>query len=109
MPRYMFARLTFALVRFVSHVSQCNRAHAYPCFIAATRCVAHTSLITRASLTAAVLMGRNERPTVRPSDRPSVRRTVRPTVVDALVVWIVDYVRELLAIRAQALEQLRRN
>jgi len=54
-------------------------------------------------------MGRNERPTVRPSDRPSVRRTVRPTVVDALVVWIVDYVRELLAIRAQALEQLRRN
>ena len=45
----------------------------------------------------------------RPSDRPSVRRTVRPTVVYALVVWIVDYVRELLAIRAQALEQLRRN
>ena len=48
MPRYMFARLTFALVRFVSHVSQCNRAHAYPCFIAA-------------------------RPTVRPSDEPSDR------------------------------------
>ena len=43
------------------------------------------------------------------SDRPSVRRTVRPTVVYALVVWIVDYVRELFAIRAQALEQLRRN
>ena len=54
-------------------------------------------------------MGRNERPTFRPSDRPSVRRTVRPTVVYALVVWIVDYVRELFAIRAQAPEHLPRN